>query len=87
MFEYFQSYPWNLAMLTALAMGAVPSEVDEVCRPLREKSDTDSDATTASWVDAWRSLGDKLERQAQRDEPNAILSAPGENICAQPCTI
>jgi hypothetical protein len=37
MFEYFEnSYPWNLAIVTALDIGAVASDVDITCRPLRK---------------------------------------------------
>ena len=35
MFEYFENiYPWNLAIVTALDMGAVASDIDIACRPL-----------------------------------------------------
>ena len=39
MFEYFPAnYPWSMSVVTVLDMGGILSEVDDVCRPLRDVS-------------------------------------------------
>ncbi len=69
MFEYFENnYPWNLATVTALGMGAVASDVDAACRPLRAVADADPSVSSPAWADAWASLAARLRRQAERDE-------------------
>ncbi len=68
MFEYFRSYPSNLAMALALQAGGVISEIDDVCRPFRDIPDNEADRVTVDWAKGWRSLGEKLDRQAKRDE-------------------
>ena len=68
MFEYFRSYPSNLAMALALETGGVISEIDDVCRPFRDVPDNEADRVTLDWAKGWRSLGEKLDRQAKRDE-------------------
>ncbi|HUA36122.1 MAG TPA: alpha/beta hydrolase [Candidatus Binataceae bacterium] len=68
MFEYFQTnYAWNLAIVTALEMGAVASDIDSVCRPLRAVEAAESAVATPAWVKAWCDLGDRLTRQAHAD--------------------
>jgi fermentation-respiration switch protein FrsA (DUF1100 family) len=77
-FEYFENnYPWNLATVTALAMGAVASDLDSVCRPLRAIAETDANAGTEAWAQAWSSLGWRLDRQARRDEAQNHLRSAG----------
>src|SRR5512147_306745 len=80
MFEYFENnYPWNLAVVTALGMGAVASDVDTACRPLRAFAD-DDDVTrsSAAWADAWSRLAGRLRRQAGRDERDHHRRSAGE---------
>ncbi len=68
MFEYFETnYAWNLAIVTALEMGAVASDIDAVCRPLRAIETAESAIATPAWVKAWCAIGDRLTRQAQAD--------------------
>lgn len=69
MFEYFENnYPWNLAIVTALEMGAVASDIDTACRPLRAIADGDVAVSSPAWADTWTSIGDRLQRQATMDE-------------------
>jgi dienelactone hydrolase len=67
-FEYFpDNYPWNMAFLAALDMGAVISEVDDACRPLRAIAASDPERSTPLWVEAWTALAGRVERQAEQD--------------------
>jgi dienelactone hydrolase len=68
MFEYFRNYPWNLALMIALHTGGVISEIDDACRPLRDVPEREADRKTLEWAKAWCLLGEKLNRQANRDE-------------------
>jgi hypothetical protein len=69
MFEYFENnYPWNLAVVSALGMGAVASDIDTACRPLRAVADGDVGVSSAAWADAWCALAERLGRQARQDE-------------------
>jgi dienelactone hydrolase len=79
MYEYFpNSYPWNMAFLSALDMGAVLSEVDAECRPLQQITGEDPEKAIAAWSDAWERLGRRLDRQARRDEAEAHGLSAGE---------
>jgi dienelactone hydrolase len=79
MFEYFENnYPWNLAVVTSLAMGAVASDVDTACRPLRAIADGDVGASSAAWAESWSSLADRLHRQAARDEAERHPRSAGD---------
>jgi len=79
MFEYFENnYPWNLAVVTALGMGAVASDVDTACRPLRAIADGDVGASSAAWAESWAALADRLRRQAARDEESRHGRSAGE---------
>jgi dienelactone hydrolase len=79
MFEYFENnYPWNLAVVTALGMGAVASDVDAACRPLRAMADGDVAASSAAWAASWSSVADRLRRQAERDERDRHRRSAGE---------
>ncbi len=81
MFEYFgNSYPWNLAIITALDMGAVASDVDLACRPLREFAGADAPGASAAWADNWSALGDRLKRQASRDEGDRHSRSAGQKL-------
>jgi dienelactone hydrolase len=78
MFEYFEnSYPWNLAIVTALDMGAVASDVDIACRPLRKFAEPDAPGASAAWAQNWSAISDRLKRQAQRDEAAGHLRSAG----------
>ena len=79
MLEYFEeNYPWNLAVVTALSMGAVASDVDAACRPLRALRGADTAAASRAWADAWTALGDRLRRQAAADERDRHPISAGE---------
>jgi len=79
MFEYFEhNYPWNLAVVTALGMGAVASDVDTACRPLRAIADGDVGRSSVAWADAWSSLAGRLRRQAEEDERAHHRRSAGE---------
>src|ERR1700716_1868348 len=78
MFEYFENiYPWNLAIVTALDMGAVASDVDIACRPLLKFVASDEPGASAAWARNWAALGDRLERQAARDAAEGHLRSGG----------
>jgi dienelactone hydrolase len=73
MYEYFPShYSWNLGVLMAAQLGGELTEIDGACRPLRalaERPDVKEDPEAqAAWVEAWDSLGRRIEGFAQRDE-------------------
>jgi dienelactone hydrolase len=79
MFEYFENiYPWNLAIVTALDMGAVASDVDTACRPLRKFASADAPGASAAWTENWSAIGDRLKRQAARDEAGGHLRSAGQ---------
>ena len=79
MFEYFENnYPWNLAIVTALGMGAVASDVDTACRPLRALADADPSVSSPAWADAWAGLAARLRRQAERDQAEHHRRSAGE---------
>ncbi|OGT29769.1 MAG: hypothetical protein A3E87_05400 [Gammaproteobacteria bacterium RIFCSPHIGHO2_12_FULL_35_23] len=79
MFEYFEdNYPWNLAIVTALEMGAVASDIDTACRKLRSIPKDDVIKAILAWADAWSSLGERLFRQAQSDEAGHHYRSAGE---------
>jgi hypothetical protein len=79
MFEYFENiYPWNLAIVTALDMGAVASDVDIACRPLRKFAGADAPGASAAWADNWSAIGDRMKRQANRDEAEHHLRSAGQ---------
>jgi hypothetical protein len=68
MFEYFEdNYVWDCAVIFALEMGAVMSEVDEICSPLRKVSGGDVEVANDAWSSSWGAMGDRIESQAQRD--------------------
>ena len=69
MFEYFDNiYPWNLAVLAALDLGAVASDVDLACRPLRKFTGADDPGASAAWSQNWSAIGDRMKLQARREE-------------------
>jgi hypothetical protein len=79
MFEYFEdNYPWNLAIVTALEMGAVISDIDSVCRNLRSLPKNDLSMANASWCQGWSFIGARLARQAQDDEKHQYRRSAGE---------
>jgi dienelactone hydrolase len=79
MFAYFENiYPWNLAIVTALDMGAVASDVDIACRPLRKFAGADAPGASAAWADNWSAIGDRMKRQANRDEAEHHLRSAGQ---------
>ncbi len=68
MFEYFKdNYVWDCAVIFALEMGAVMSEVDAICSPLRSIAGSDTAKANDAWSSRWGAVGDQLESQAQRD--------------------
>jgi hypothetical protein len=78
MLEYFETnYSWNMAIVTALEMGALASDIDSVCRPLRALEAAETSIATPAWVKAWESLGDRLVRQARRDVEGAHARSAG----------
>jgi len=81
MFEYFEnSYPWNLAIITALDMGAVASDLDIACRPLRKFAGPDAPGASAAWAHNWSALSDRMKRQSDRDEADGHLRSAGQKL-------
>jgi dienelactone hydrolase len=79
MLEYFENiYPWNLAIVTALDMGAVASDIDAACRPLRSFASADEPGASAAWSENWSVIGDRLKRQAHRDEADRHCRSAGQ---------
>jgi dienelactone hydrolase len=66
MFEYFPTnYPWSMSVLMALEMGGNVSEIDDICRPLR---DVAPDEAIAAWVDGWSASARRIRAAAESDE-------------------
>src|SRR5439155_1165368 len=59
-------------------MGAVASDVDTACRPLRAVADGDVGVSSAAWADAWSALAERLRRQARHDEAEHHRRSAGE---------
>ena len=69
MFQYFpENYAWSMAVLHALQMGGVISEIDDVCRALKEASKKDDDRAQEVWCESWRTIGHRVETIAGVDE-------------------
>jgi len=69
MFQYFpENYAWSMAVLHALQMGGVISEIDDVCRELKEASKKDDDRAQEVWCESWRTIGHRVETIAGVDE-------------------
>jgi dienelactone hydrolase len=69
MFQYFpENYAWSMAVLHALQMGGVISEIDDVCRELKEASKKDDDRAQEAWCESWRTIGQRVETIAGVDE-------------------
>ncbi|MQY23618.1 alpha/beta hydrolase family protein [Nocardia macrotermitis] len=69
MFEYFPgNYVWNLGVVAALNSGGMIDEVDRACRPIRDLAARGSDVGTREFMDSWRAVADRLERQAAESE-------------------
>src|ERR1019366_8461669 len=64
MFAYFENnYPWNMAVLMAFALGGQISEIDEACRPFKEKSAGTGSAEESAqviWWRSWSAIADRL---------------------------
>jgi pimeloyl-ACP methyl ester carboxylesterase len=65
---YFSDPAWNFSIALALLGGANMHEIDEICRPLKEKPISNSDKDQEAWLESWASLGRRLEGLAQVDE-------------------
>jgi dipeptidyl aminopeptidase/acylaminoacyl peptidase len=57
-----------MAVVTALDMGGILSEIDDACRPLREVSGAGSEAAIAAWVSRWGDMGRRVRGAAEADE-------------------
>jgi dipeptidyl aminopeptidase/acylaminoacyl peptidase len=66
MFEYFPSnYPWSMSLLMALDMGGNLSEIDDICRPLRDAAASEA---IGAWVERWSASAHRLRDAAESDE-------------------
>lgn len=69
MFEYFpDNYPWNIIIMSAMNRGAVISEVDEACRPLKHLSSRNDASTQEAWFESWKRVAERVEALAIDDE-------------------
>jgi dipeptidyl aminopeptidase/acylaminoacyl peptidase len=69
MFEYFPAnYPWSMAVVTALDMGGILSEIDDACRPLRELPAGEPAKAIDAWVARWGALARRVREAAEADE-------------------
>lgn len=76
MFSYFShSYPWNLALLSALDLGANLSDVDVACREFRDRKFGDEAQAAEAWTNAWSELGNRALRQADLAEASECSAA------------
>jgi dienelactone hydrolase len=69
-FEYFPDnyYSWNQTIMVALAGRGNISEIDNVCRPLREISKRRDDNAQEAWHEGWVNLAQHVEGLAFGDE-------------------
>jgi dienelactone hydrolase len=71
MFMYFQeNYWWSLMVMGSLGMGGEISEIDEICRPLRDVAGRNDDVAREAWFEGWSRMASRLERVA-RDRRDA----------------
>lgn len=68
MFQYFpENYAWSMAILHALQMGGVMSEMDDVCRAIKEASARDDQSAQEAWCESWRTIGRRVEGLGDAD--------------------
>lgn len=77
MFVYFpKNYVWSMSTVIAATHGGSIGEIDDICRPLLEKSTEDADVGTLDFLHAWVKGADKLVTLAEKDlEKKRTLSA------------
>ena len=69
MFQYFpENYAWSMAVLHALQMGGVISEIDDVCKAIRGVSAKDDENAQEAWCESWRVIGKRVEGLADKDQ-------------------
>ncbi len=69
MFQYFpHNYAWSMAILHALQMGGVISEMDDVCRGIKDASVKDDESAQEAWCESWRTIGNRVEKLGVADE-------------------
>ena len=78
MFQYFpENYAWSMAVLHALSMGGVISEIDDVCKALKETSRKDDDQAQEAWCESWKTIARRMERLAAGDESSGRYLSAG----------
>ena len=98
LFQYFpENYAWSMAVLHALQMGAVISEIDDVCARLLEEGIREFDASLMNLLATIERKAAGLERRDRRDvhgrrpvlqiviekRPQHVLPEPQRGIAAE----
>jgi dienelactone hydrolase len=69
MFEYFpDNYGWSLSFMMAMGTGAELTELDAICRPLREHAGASGPASELAWLRAWSNGAHAVAVKASADE-------------------
>lgn len=69
MFEYFPDhYAWTNLAMCAISAGGHLTEVDEICRPLKDIPDKTTPEAMRRSFESWRAMADKMCNLAERDE-------------------
>ncbi len=80
LFEYFQSYVWNLSVAIALESGGKIGEIIDMCAPLRAAAERGEDVGTQRFMAEWAAMADKLSALAEEDEARGRLFSAGEKL-------
>lgn len=68
MFEYFPgNYVWNVGINIVLGNGGWIGEVDEACRPAVEAAKLGADAGTATLIESWEKVANRVIALAETD--------------------
>lgn len=78
MFRYFEkNFSWSFAVSIATEMGGGLNEIDAACTPLKAVQDQPAQIALDHWYRNWNALGDKLRRDAEKDEANGQAFTSG----------
>ena len=68
MFEYFPgNYVWNVGINIVLGNGGWIGEVDQACRPALEAAKLGADQGTATLIESWTKVADRVARAGDED--------------------
>lgn len=80
LFQYFPNYIWNLSLAIALESGAQIGEIVDMCQPIKDAANKDTDAGTAEFLAEWVKMADKLIGLADEDEARGRTLSAGTKL-------